>query len=105
VSVLPAAGGGVTVVSKRSEVFGRYVAEWTAPTPAGPFTLANATLLSAPSLTKPGELLYTPQAHRESRLAGGALLVTICRNNTVFKTLQANGLLYRPQFAAVPQPR
>jgi len=105
VSVLPAAGGGVTVVSKRSEVFGRYVAEWTAPTPAGPFTLANATLLSAPSLTRPGELLYTPQTHRESRLAGGALLVTICRNNTVFKTLQANGLLYRPQFAAVPQPR
>jgi len=105
VSVLPAAGGGVTVVSKRSEVFGRYVAEWTAPTPAGPFTLANATLLSAPSLTKPGELLYTPQAHRESRLAGGALLVTICRNNTAFTMLKADGLLYRPQFAAVPQPR
>ena len=105
VSVLPAAGGGVTVVSKRDEVFGRYVADWTAPTPAGPFTLHDSTLISAPSLTKPGQLLYTAETHREVRLSGGALLVTICRNNTNFKALLADGLLYRPQFVAVPQPR
>jgi hypothetical protein len=104
VSVLPAAGGGVTVVSKRDEVFGRSVAEWAAPTPAGPFTLTDPDLFSAPSLTKPGELLYTAQAHQEARLAGGALLVTICRNNIHFKAVEGDSRLYRPQFSAVPQP-
>jgi len=104
VSVLPGPAGRVSVISKLNEVFGRYVAEWTAPTPAGPFTLSRPQLLSAPSLTKPGELLYTAQAHQESRLANGALLVTVCRNNTRFAAVEADSRLYRPQFSAVAAP-
>jgi len=104
VSVVPGPNGRVEVISKRDEVFGRTVAEWTSATPYGPFTIADADLLTAPSLVKPGELVYTAEAHPSARLADGSLLLSVCRNNLELGRLVSDSQLYRPQFSAVAPP-
>ena len=105
VSVLPGPAGGVRIISKRDEVFGRDVTEWSAPTPYGPITVDDADLLTAPSLARPGELIYTAEAHPSLRLADGSLLLSVCRNNLSLSALAADSQLYRPQFTAVRTPQ
>jgi len=85
-------------------VFGRTVAQWTAATPYGPFTLSDAALLTAPSLAQPGELIYTAEAHPSALLADGSLLLSVCRNNLDLARVAADSQLYRPQFSAVSPP-
>jgi hypothetical protein len=91
---------GFAVVAKQDEVFGTDVTAWTAPTPTGPFTAT--ALFPAPST---GDLLrYSALAHPEFRLAGGRLLVSVCRNSTDLAAVGDDALLYRPQFTAVRLP-
>jgi hypothetical protein len=94
--------GGVAIVSKQDDAFGNTVAAWTARTPLGPFTMTP--LLAAPSDPEHGLLRYAALAHPELTLAGGELLVSVCRNSLDLAEVGRDALLYRPQFAAVRLP-
>lgn len=98
-SVLAHPDGSWELISKQYDMLGGYVAAWSAPTPAGPWTLTNPQVLSAPSSGT--TLLYNSFPHPEVRLASGKLLVTVDRNTSSLSTFMANANFYMPQFFEV----
>jgi len=101
-SVLQHPDGSWELISKQYDMLGDYVAAWSAPTPAGPWTLANPQVLAAPSyVTTPNTLLYNGLAHPEVQLASGQLLVSVNRNTLSSAEFMGNANAYMPQFFEV----
>lgn len=90
--------GTFRFLTKADDFLGRDVVTGTASSAVTP--RVPTVLAAYPSGQVPGEVLYNPLAHPEARLAGGALLVSICRNNTDLSKVLAQGDLYKPQFFA-----
>ncbi|MDE9366127.1 DUF4185 domain-containing protein [Luteipulveratus sp. YIM 133132] len=95
-------GNHFVLVSKRGGEFGDAIGVWTAPTPAGPWSLASQT--PYPYDDGSGFVSYQPLAHPELPLRNGRLLVTMSRNPTSFENLLAQPRRGRPVFVEVPKP-
>ncbi|MDX6218102.1 MAG: hypothetical protein QOG99_3686, partial [Frankiales bacterium] len=97
-SVFRGADGRLHGLSKEEDVFGRWVVTGTAAGPTSSFT--RRVVLDAPS-RHTGVVLYNALAHPRLPMAGGLLLVSVCRNSLDLDQVWADAGLYRPQFAAV----
>ncbi|MCW2674325.1 MAG: hypothetical protein JWP14_2914 [Frankiales bacterium] len=97
-SVFRGADGRLHGLSKEEDVFGRSVVTGTATGPTSAFT--RRVVLDAPS-RRSGVLLYNALAHPGLPLAGGLLLVSVCRNSADLDQVWADADLYKPRFAAV----
>jgi hypothetical protein len=95
-SVWADASGAVRMMTKAQDVYGHEVVSGRAPSPVGPF--AARAVLTARSGSV---LLYNALAHPELRLAGGGVLVSVCRNSADLDVVFADTDLYKPQFASV----
>lgn len=94
-----ARAGKLHMLTKENDVWGSTVITGTADGPARPFS--RRAVLQAPSGRRVDELLYNPLAHPEVHLAGGQLLVTLCRNSSSLTAVMADANLYKPQFLAL----
>jgi len=99
-SVWRAAPGVWRAVTKKDDYLGSQVVLLTAPAATGPWT--ETVIGSSPSYARPGETTYNALAHPALALAGGALLVSVSRNNDDFRRHLADADLYKPQFSAAP---
>jgi hypothetical protein len=84
-------------LAKVDDVWGTDVVAATAASPTGPF--APTVVGRAPS-SQP-QVQYTALAHPELPLAGGRLLVSVCRNSLDLGEVWRDADLYKPQFSAV----
>lgn len=89
--------GAWQAITKRDEFLGRDLVLLRAAHPAGPWT--ERVVGSSPSGARPGETTYTALAHPELALRGGALLVSVSRNNDDWNAHLADADLYKPQFS------
>ena len=99
-SVWRAAPGSWRAVTKKDDWLGSQVVLLRAPSPTGPWT--ETVLASSPSYARPGETTYNAFAHPGLALSGGALLVSVSRNNDDFGAHLRDADLYKPQFTSSP---
>ncbi len=95
-SVWRSSTGQWRAVTKKDEFLGRDVVLLRAPSPAGPWT--EQVVGSSPSGRRPGETTYTALAHPDLALRGGALLVSVSRNDDDWDDHLADADLCKPQF-------
>ena len=88
-------------LSKRSDVLGKDLVIWKAPSPTGPF-VPSAPLAELPSDS--GLLRYMPLAHPDLLPEAGSVVVSYSRNVADLQRLLKNPTLYRPHFLRVPLP-
>lgn len=82
-------------VTKKHDVFGTEIVLLSSSTPTGPWT--ETVIGTSPSVGT--QVTYNPLAHPEIPLDGGALLVSISRNDSDWAALMADADLYKPQFS------
>ena len=88
-------------VSKRSDVLGKDLVIWKAPSPTGPF-VPGAPVAELPSDS--GLLRYMPLAHPDLLPQDGTVVVSYSRNVADLQRVLKNPTLYRPEFLRVPLP-
>lgn len=99
-SVFRGHDGQLQMLAKENDVWGRNIITGQAAAPTAVFS--RTVVLDSPSESRPGELTYTALAHPQLPLAGGQLLVTVCRNSSSRLRVEADNDLYKPQFHAIP---
>jgi hypothetical protein len=97
-SVVPQPKGAYRFITKADDYLGRDVVTGDSGSLLRP--VANTATRAYPS--RGSDVFYNPLAHPEARLAGGALLMTICHNSTDLPTVLAHADLYKPRFFTVP---
>lgn len=97
--------GTYRIIDKDFAFLGSTIAEWTAPSPNGPWTKQAAPLYNVPTpVTASGSngVTYLGGTHLQAKLSSGQTLLTYNANSLTFSDVIADGHLYGPKFLSLP---